>query len=64
MKNTKDTKRKEAEQRNMLWSSLSPQTKLEELDRRLGVGVGAKKQRQKLAILIEEATKGKKDERK
>jgi hypothetical protein len=43
------TKRSEAVERNAGWSELSPQKQLAELDRRLGKGVGARKQRARLA---------------
>ena len=39
----KETKRLEAEVRNEDWASLSPKKQLASLDRRLGKGVGAKK---------------------
>jgi len=43
------TKRAEATERNASWSELSTQKQLAELDRRLGKGVGARKQRARLA---------------
>ena len=46
---TKSTKREEATERQQVWSKLSPKQQLAELDRRLGEGVGAKKQRARLA---------------
>jgi hypothetical protein len=42
-------KRKEAVERNEAWAGLSPAKQLAELDRRLGRGVGAVKQRARLA---------------
>jgi hypothetical protein len=45
----KATKKLEAEVRNEDWASLGPKKQLESLDRRLGKGVGAKKQRARLA---------------
>lgn len=41
-------KRSEAVERNEHWSGLSAQKQLAELDRRLGKGVGARKQRARL----------------
>jgi hypothetical protein len=48
-----DLKRKEAIERDAAWRSLSAEQQLEQLDVRLGVGVGAKKQRARLLKLIE-----------
>lgn len=42
-------KRAEAVERNAAWAELSPQKQLAELDRRLGKGQGARKQRARLA---------------
>jgi hypothetical protein len=42
-------KRAEATERNEAWASMSAQKQLAELDRRLGKGVGARKQRARLA---------------
>lgn len=42
-------KRDDAIARNEAWSGLTPQRQIAELDRRLGAGVGAKKQRARLA---------------
>jgi hypothetical protein len=39
---------REAAERNALWAKLSSAEKLEQLNRRLGVGVGAKRQRRLL----------------
>ena len=44
----KETRRVEAQVRNEDWAKLSTSEKLAELDRRLGVGQGATKQREKL----------------
>lgn len=50
----KELKRKEAAERQSYWNSLSTTEKLANLDRRLGKGVGAKKQRKKLEKLLAE----------
>jgi hypothetical protein len=42
-------KRSEAVERNEAWAGLSSQKQIAELDRRLGKGVGARKQRARLA---------------
>lgn len=55
-------KKEEAQKRMEIWQRLSPKEQLEILDRRLGVGEGAKKQRARLAILLE--TRNKKQEEK
>ena len=52
-----ETKRKDGAARNEEWSKLSPQDKLASLDSRLGVGVGAKRQRTKLQTEIAGAVK-------
>lgn len=64
-----EERKKEAEQRNKKWSSLSATQQLAELDNRLGTDQGAKKQRRKLQERIEKESKiskrkGEKDERK
>ena len=41
------------EERNTYYRSLTPEQKLEGLDRRLGKGIGAKKERAKIALLME-----------
>jgi hypothetical protein len=41
--------------RNKVWQSLTPEQQLAELDRRLGKGVGAAKQRARLGVKIEAA---------
>lgn len=46
-------------ERDAFWAALAPEAKLADLDRRLGVGMGAKRQRAKLAHAIEEAKKPK-----
>jgi hypothetical protein len=48
-KSIRETLRKQAEERNTAWTQLSVKEQLEALDRRLGKGVGAKKQRARLA---------------
>jgi hypothetical protein len=47
-----DFKKKEAAERQTEWSKLSPVRQLDALDVRLGKGVGAKKQRERLSQLI------------
>lgn len=42
-----------ADRRNADWKSLSPEKQLAELDARLGVGIGAAKQRAKLQAKID-----------
>lgn len=49
---SKEQKRKECEARVEKWRLLSPQEKLNVIDQRLGVGIGAKKERAKLAELL------------
>lgn len=44
----KELKRREGEVRNAVWAELSTVEKLRSLDRRLGKGVGARRQRAKL----------------
>jgi hypothetical protein len=48
-------KRKEAEERQTAWKALDYKAQLDALDRRLGKGVGAKKQRAKIAASMEAA---------
>src|SRR5581483_7891122 len=50
-----ERRRKEAEERTAKWNKLSPQEKLNALDKRLGIGVGAKKQRDKFTAQITRA---------
>jgi len=45
----KKAKREEAEIRNAWWLELTPKEQLQALDRRLGKGVGAAKQRARIA---------------
>jgi hypothetical protein len=50
MKNERwEVRRQEAEERNREWEGLTPKEKVEKLDQRLGKGMGAKRQREKLA---------------
>jgi hypothetical protein len=51
-----ELRRKEAVERQAAWDSFTPAQKLAELDRRLGAGKGAEKQRAQLAKLMEVAT--------
>lgn len=44
---------KEAEERNKKWRALTPQQQLQELDRRLGKGVGAIKTRNKINAALQ-----------
>ena len=44
----KEVKRKEAETRQTIYDKLSIKQKIEKLDKKLGKGIGAKKERQKL----------------
>lgn len=44
-----ERKRVEGAERNLEWLKLTPAQQLADLDRRLGKGVGAKRQREKLA---------------
>jgi hypothetical protein len=47
----------ESEARNLAWRALSPEQQLADLDRRLGEGHGATKQRAQLAKRIEESSR-------
>lgn len=47
-----EIKASEANERNAAWAKLSPAQQLEALDRRLGKGIGAQKQRARLQGLI------------
>ncbi len=49
MKKTKKDRRTEAEMRGASRNQLSPKAQLARLDERLGVGVGATKERERLA---------------
>jgi len=53
----KERKRKESQDRLESWRKLSPQQQLDALDARLGKGVGATKQREKLNAKLSEETK-------
>ena len=53
MKRSNNEKRSEADARNERWASLTPKQQLAELDLRLGIGVGAAKQRAKILKRIE-----------
>lgn len=46
-------RKNEAEKRNTAWAKLSPKEQLTEINKRLGVGVGAAKQRKKIQALID-----------
>ena len=51
--NTKQTKQTEAIVRNEAWAKLTYEQQLADLDKRLGKGIGAKKQRAKILYKIE-----------
>ena len=51
--NTKQTKQTEAAVRNEAWAKLTYEQQLADLDRRLGKGIGAKKQRARIQFKIE-----------
>ena len=51
--NTKQTKQTEAAVRNEAWAKLTYEQQLADLDRRLGKGIGAKKQRAKIQYKID-----------
>jgi hypothetical protein len=55
MPQSKEQRRKTAEEIQTAWGALSPEEQLKHLDRRLGRGVGAQKQRAKIARRIAEA---------
>ena len=48
----KETRHKEATIRNEAWAKLTYEQQLEDLDRRLGKGIGAKKQRTRIQYKI------------
>jgi len=48
-----ELKRKNAAERAATWNKLTPREQLKALDRRLGVGVGAEKQRAKLQAYLD-----------
>ena len=47
------SKRQEAFDRNKAWAQLTPEQQLEDLDRRLGKGIGAKKQRARIQYKVD-----------
>ena len=49
----KELRQSEALERQKVWGNLTPQQQLEDLDRRLGKGVGAIKQRARLQYAID-----------
>ena len=51
--NTKQTKQTEAIVRNEAWAKLTYEQQLADLDRRLGKGIGAKKQRARIQYKID-----------
>ena len=51
--NTKQIKQTEATVRNEAWAKLTYEQQLADLDRRLGKGIGAKKQRAKIQYKID-----------
>lgn len=61
---SQEAKRTEASARHEAYNKLTPKQRLDKLDAKLGKGVGAKKERAKLAALIANKPaekKGKKD---
>lgn len=52
MKATKEQKRKEAEERNAKWASLTYEEQLTQINTLFGVDRGATKQREKIAKLV------------
>ena len=50
MDKRREKRNKEAVERNTRWDAMTPSQKLAELDTRLGIGVGAKKQREQLLL--------------
>jgi hypothetical protein len=48
----RDERRRDALIRNDVWAGFTPVQQLDLLDRNLGVGIGAKKQRARIARLI------------
>lgn len=59
-KERRDALREAAEAASERWQALSPAEQLKKLDSRLGDGVGASKQRKKIAAKLEEAQRAKK----
>ena len=53
MSKEKDRKREEAKVRQAEHDKLTPQQKIDKLDKRFGKGLGAKKERVKLSKLLE-----------
>ena len=53
----KANRQKEALERDAFWAKLTPQEQLAALDKRLGKGVGAEKQRARIQARIDEAAK-------
>ena len=51
--NTKQIKKTEATVRNEAWAKLTPEQQLADLDKRLGKGIGAKKQRARIQYKID-----------
>ena len=51
--NTKQTKQTEAIVRNEVWAKLTYEQQLADLDKRLGKGIGAKKQRARIQYKID-----------
>ena len=56
-----ERQQKERDERNAEWRALTPQQQVQELDRRLGVGLGAAKQRKRIAERL--AKMGNKEDR-
>lgn len=54
MPKTQAVKQKEADERKEAYDKLSVKEKIARLDQKFGVGIGAKKQRERLAKLLEE----------
>ena len=48
-----NTKQQEAIERNEYWAQLTPEQQLTDLDKRLGKGIGAKKQRARIQYKID-----------
>ena len=48
MNSRKELKNKLAQEQNELWRKLTPEQQLKELDLRLGIGIGATRQRAKI----------------
>jgi len=58
------SKTQEAIERNKVWAQLTPKQQLEDLDRRLGKGIGAKKQRARIQYRMDNPQVEIKKERK